>query len=179
MVDSGTQFHPRRRFFKTCSNLPAPRSFGKRNSEAAIRCWQQPVNHGEAPGGHIVRPALHCFDPAFPRNERPIPYDEHWEITMPPINTSKPTMTFFRILTAPRCTGGLAANLLRHRQAHVARVVEDAAAIRAGDDLLIALAGNHHLALQLHVAAAADSVRDADHYIFAFAFAEAFIARQD
>src|SRR5947208_12541989 len=138
MVDSGTQFHPRRRFFKTCSDLPAPRSFGKRNSEAAIRCWQQPVNHGEAPGGHIVRPALLCFDPAFPRNERPIPYDglgssvieakncklltsgicgsnkdqidaqifreserskKHWEITMPPINTSNPTMTFFRILT--------------------------------------------------------------------------------
>src|SRR5205807_6028831 len=69
--------------------------------------------------------------------------------------------------------------LLRDRQTHVARIIEDTPAIRARDDLLIALAGHHHLALQFHVAAAADSMRDADHHTFAFTLAEAFIARQD
>src|SRR5947208_3022209 len=75
MIDSSCQFRPRRCLLKACSNLPALRSFGKRNSEAAIRCWQQPVNHSETPGSIIVRPALFCFRPAFPRNESSIPYD--------------------------------------------------------------------------------------------------------
>src|SRR6185503_10178732 len=70
-------------------------------------------------------------------------------------------------------------SLLRNNKTHVASVVEDPPAIRAGDHFLIALAGHDDLALELHVATAADAVRDAYHHIVAFALAKTFVARQN
>src|SRR5437867_3286592 len=69
--------------------------------------------------------------------------------------------------------------LLRRHQTHVLGVVKNPPAVRTSNDFLIALAGHDHLALELHVATAADAVRDAHHHILAFALAEAFVARQD
>ena len=74
---------------------------------------------------------------------------------------------------------GIRKLLLRHRQAHIAGVIEDPATVWAGDDLLVALAGHDHLALQFHVAAAANAVRDADHHVIALALAQPLVARQD
>src|SRR5439155_14175946 len=80
---------------------------------------------------------------------------------------------------ASRITHHVSGLLLRHDQAHVSGVVEDPSAVRARDDFLVALAGYDHLALEFHVAPAADAVRDAHHHILAFAFTEPFVARQD
>src|SRR5688572_14252353 len=58
-------------------------------------------------------------------------------------------------------------NLLRddalgNGQIHLTREIENAAALRAGDDFLLGLAGKDHLLLQFHVATTTETAIDAD-----------------
>ena len=60
-------------------------------------------------------------------------------------------------------------------QGHVAGVIQNPAAVRAGHDFLLALAGHQNLRGQFHVAAAANAVLHAHDNVFALALEQPFI----
>ena len=64
----------------------------------------------------------------------------------------------------------MSQSLLGNGQIHVARVIEDATAIDATDDLLLGLAGNDGRAAKLHVTTAADPVLNSHHHVLSFLF---------
>jgi hypothetical protein len=55
-------------------------------------------------------------------------------------------------------------NSIRHSHVHVGRPEEDPVAIRAGDDFLVSLAGDHDGPAKLPVTASANTVLDADNH---------------
>src|SRR6185312_10347116 len=79
--------------------------------------------------------------------------------------------TYLETRSASRSTS------VHNRQIHVAGVVEDAAAIDAGDQFVLGLAGDEDLRGQFHMATAADAVLDAHDHIAAFVFEEPIVTR--
>src|ERR1019366_3144810 len=67
-------------------------------------------------------------------------------------------------------------NSLRYSQIHVARVVQNAAAVAAADQFLLALAAHEQLGRQFHVASAANAVFHTNDHVFPFAAEQALIA---
>ena len=78
-----------------------------------------------------------------------------------------------RVLAGESGTG---ARLFGGDEVHAALVVKDASAVGAGGDFVHALAGEDGLGGELHVAAAAGAVFDADDDALALALEEAFVA---
>src|SRR3954463_14257835 len=64
-----------------------------------------------------------------------------------------------------------------YRKIHVARVIEDSAAVGAGHNFLFRLAGDDGRAAQLHVATSTDAMLDPDDHILALLLEQALIAR--
>jgi hypothetical protein len=64
---------------------------------------------------------------------------------------------------------------IRNRQVHARRVVENAAAICAGDEFLAGLAGYHNLGGHAHMTTAANAMLDSHNDIMAFAPQQPFV----
>jgi hypothetical protein len=66
--------------------------------------------------------------------------------------------------------------LLRHREVHVAGVIQNPPAVAARDQFLLRLALNEQLRGNAHVATAANAVLHAHNHVFAFALCQSFVA---